>query len=137
MIYLVDIVAASNSEQVLEATPNKAAAIRPPTTHHENYQSLTKQTCRTLLEKQGWAHKWCSPMEPLTWPSKSRTAGSKLHTLCRYGILPENLPEAMNDRVEWRERVRDICAGGTTRWWWCLFQIIWFSLIQLEWKSHR
>ena len=29
--------AASNIEQVLEATPNKAAAVRPPTTHHENY----------------------------------------------------------------------------------------------------
>ena len=29
--------AASNIEQVLEATPHKAAAIRPPTTHHENY----------------------------------------------------------------------------------------------------
>ncbi len=24
---------------------------------------------------------------------------------------PEDLPEAMNDREEWRERVRDICAG--------------------------
>ena len=23
----------------LEATPHKAAAIRPPTTHHENYQN--------------------------------------------------------------------------------------------------
>ena len=23
-------------EQVLEATPHKAAAVRPPTTHHEN-----------------------------------------------------------------------------------------------------
>ena len=31
--------AASNIEQVLEATPHKAPAIRPPTTHHENYQS--------------------------------------------------------------------------------------------------
>ena len=31
--------AAINIEQVLEATPNKAAAVRPPTTHHENYQS--------------------------------------------------------------------------------------------------
>ena len=29
--------AASNVEQVQEATPHKAAAIRPPTTHHENY----------------------------------------------------------------------------------------------------
>ena len=31
--------AASNIEQVLEATPQKTAALRPPTTHHENYQS--------------------------------------------------------------------------------------------------
>ena len=29
--------AASNIEQVLEATPNKAPTIRPPTSHHENY----------------------------------------------------------------------------------------------------
>ena len=31
--------AASNIEQVLEATPHKTAVIRPPTTHHENYPS--------------------------------------------------------------------------------------------------
>ena len=30
---------------------------------------------------------------------------------------PEDLPEAMNDWEGWRERVRDICANGTTRWW--------------------
>ena len=29
--------AACNIEQVLEAAPHKAAAVRPPTTHHENY----------------------------------------------------------------------------------------------------
>ena len=27
---------------------------------------------------------------------------------------PENLPEVMNDREKWRERIRDIHAGGTT-----------------------
>ena len=31
---------------------------------------------------------------------------------------PEDLPEAMNDREVWRDRFRDIRAGGTTRWWW-------------------
>ena len=31
--------AASNIEQFLEATPHKAAGIRTPTTHHENYHS--------------------------------------------------------------------------------------------------
>ena len=30
----------------------------------------------------------------------------------------EDLPEAMNDREKWRERVRDIRAGGATWWWW-------------------
>ena len=31
--------AVSNNEQVLEAAPHKAAAVRPPSTHHENYPS--------------------------------------------------------------------------------------------------
>ena len=31
--------AASNIEQVLDAAPHKAAAVQPPTTHHENYAS--------------------------------------------------------------------------------------------------
>ena len=30
---------ASNIEQILEATPHKVAAVGPPITHHENYQS--------------------------------------------------------------------------------------------------
>ena len=36
------------------------------------------------------------------------------------GCSPEDLPEAMNDREKWRERVRDIRASGTTRWGWKL-----------------
>ena len=31
--------AATNIELVLEAAPDKAVAVRPPTTHHENYTS--------------------------------------------------------------------------------------------------
>ena len=27
---------------------------------------------------------------------------------------PEDQPEVMDDRKGWQERVRDICAGGTT-----------------------
>ena len=30
------------------------------------------------------------------------------------GCCPEDLPRAMNDREEWRERVRDIRATSTT-----------------------
>ena len=30
----------------------------------------------------------------------------------------EDFPGAVNDRDGWRERVREICAGGVTWWWW-------------------
>ena len=47
-----------------------------------------------------------------------RPARTYMQQLCEdMGCSPEDLPEAMNDREEWRERVRDIRAGGMT-WWW-------------------
>ena len=47
------------------------------------------------------------------WPARTY-----IQQLCEVtGCSPEDLPEVMNDREKWRERVRDICAGGTT--WWC------------------
>ena len=48
---LVFNVSASNIEQVLEVAVQKAAAVQPLTTHHENYPSYTNKTCGTLLEK--------------------------------------------------------------------------------------
>ena len=48
-----------------------------------------------------------------------RPARTYIQQLCEdTGCSPKNLPEAMNDREKWRERVRDICASGTTWWWW-------------------
>ena len=38
---------------------------------------------------------------------------------------PEGLPRAMNDREEWRERVRDIHATSATWWWWWLDKSTW------------
>ena len=47
-----------------------------------------------------------------------RSARTYIQQLCEdTGCSPEDLPEAMNDREKWQERVRDICASGTT-WWW-------------------
>ena len=34
------------------------------------------------------------------------------------GCSPEDLPEAINEREKWRERVRYIRARGMTWWWW-------------------
>ena len=40
-----------------------------------------------------------------------RPARTYIQQLCEdTGCCPEDLPRAMNDREEWRERVRDICA---------------------------
>ena len=53
-----------------------------------------------------------------------RPARTYIQLLCDdTGCNPEDLPEAMNDREKWRERVRDIRAGGTTWWreWWYNF----------------
>ena len=45
------------------------------------------------------------------WPAQTY-----IQQLCEdTGCSPEDLPEAMNDRERWRERVRDIHADGT-RW---------------------
>ena len=41
------------------------------------------------------------------------------------GCSPEDLPEAMNDREKWRERVRGIRASGTT--WWYHYQLSVFT----------
>ena len=48
-----------------------------------------------------------------------RPARTYIQQLCEdTGCSPEDLPEAMNDREKWRERVRDIRATSTTWWWW-------------------
>ena len=48
-----------------------------------------------------------------------RPARTYIQQLCEdTGCNPEDLPEAMNDREKWRERVKDIRAGGATWWWW-------------------
>ena len=48
-----------------------------------------------------------------------RPARTYFQQLCEdTGCSPEDLPESMNDREKWRERVRDIRASGMTRWWW-------------------
>ena len=58
-----------------------------------------------------------------------RPARAYIQQLCEdTGSSPEDQPEAMNDREKWRERVRDIRAGGMTWWWWWW----WWELIWLH-----
>ena len=51
-----------------------------------------------------------------------RPARAYIQQLCEdTGCCPEDLPEAMNDREMWRERVKDIRATSTTWWWWSIW----------------
>ena len=53
------------------------------------------------------------------WAKAGRPARTYIQQLCvDTGCSPENLPEAMDNRKGWRERVRDIRADGVTWWWW-------------------
>ena len=67
---------------------------------------------------------------------EGRPARTYIQQLCEdTGCSPEDLPEAMNDREKWRERVRDIRASGMTWWWfyWTLFiylhTVKWFQVL--------
>ena len=53
-----------------------------------------------------------------------RPARTYIQQLCEdTGCCPEDLPRVMNDREEWRERVRDIRAASTRWWWWWWHEI--------------
>ena len=102
-------------KQVLATTPHETPTIRTLAPHHKNYTSSTNQTRRTLLEKQGRAHKRCTPVDPHGCARVGRPARTYIQQLCEdTGCNLEDLPEAMNDREKWRETVRDIRAGGAT-----------------------
>ena len=57
-----------------------------------------------------------------------RPAWTYIQQLCEdIGCSPKDLPEAINDREDWRESVSDI---GTTWWWW------WNILLKLSVFTH-
>ena len=60
------------------------------------------------------------PWTPTYGRAKARQpARTYTQQLCEdTGCSSEELPEAMNDREKWQERIRDICARGMTWWWW-------------------
>ena len=67
-----------------------------------------------------------------------RPARTYIQQLCEdTGCNPEDLPKAMNDREKWRERVRDIGAGGTTWWWWWWWWWWWYACIQYTNRQTR
>ena len=99
-----------NYTRMLRAILNKSW--RQHTTRHQLYGHLPPIT-KTIQEN---VFLWT----PTHGRAKAgRPARTYIQQLCEdTGCCPEDLPEAMNDREKWRERVRDIRATSATWWWW-------------------
>ena len=106
-----------NYTRMLRAVLNKSWRQHP--TRHQLYGHLppitkTIQVRRTRHAGHCWRSKDELISDVLLWIPTYGCAKAR-RPLCEdTGCNPEDLPEAMNDREKWRERVRDIRAGGTT-----------------------
>ena len=117
-----------NYTRMLRSILNKSWQQHP--TRHQLYGHLppSMKTIQTRWTRHA-GHCWKSRDEcisdVLLWTSTygRAKAGRPTQTYIQQlyentGCGPEDLPEAMNDREKWRERIRDICPCGTTWWWW-------------------
>ena len=117
-----------NYTRMLQAILNKSWWQHP--TRHQLYGHLPPimKTIQVRWTRHA-GHCWTSRDElisdVLLWaPTHGRAkagwpARTYIQQLCEdMGCCPEDLPEAMNDREKWRERVRDIRATSMTWWWW-------------------
>ena len=117
-----------NYTRMLRAILNKSK--RQHSTKHQLYDHLppitkTIQVRRTRHAVYGWRSRDELISDVLLWtPSHGwAKAGRPARTYIQQlwedtRCSSEDLPEAMNDREELREKVRDIHASSTTWWWW-------------------
>ena len=120
-----------NYTRMLRAILNKSWQQHP--TRHQLYGHLppitkTNQVRRTRHAGHCWRSRDELIRDVLLWipthgrAKAGRPARTYIQQLCEdTGCCPEDLPRAMNDREEWRERVRDIRAASTIWWWWWWF----------------
>ena len=117
-----------NYTRMLRAILNKSW--RKHHTRNQLYGHLppitkTIQVRRTRHARHCWRSRDELISDVLLWTPKhgrakaGRPARTYIQQLCEdTGCCLEDLPEAMNDREKWRERVRDIRATNTKWWWW-------------------
>ena len=117
-----------NYTRMLRAILNKSWQQHP--TRHQLYGHLppitkTIQVRRTRHAGHCWRSRDELIRDVLLWipthgrGKAGRPARTYIQQLCEdTGCCPEDLPRAMNDREEWRERVRDIRATSAIWWWW-------------------
>ena len=127
-----------NYTRMLRAILNKSWQQHP--TRHQLYGHLPPITKSIQVRRTRHAgHCWRSRDElirdVLLWipthgrAKAGRPARTYIQQLCEdTGCCPEDLPRAMNDREEWRERVRDIRAASTIWWWWWWYMCVYICV---------
>ena len=130
-----------NYTRMLRAILNKSWRQHP--TRHQLYGHLppitkTIQVRRTRHTGHCWRSRDELIRDVLLWTpthgreKAGRPARTYIQQLCEdTGCCPEDLPRAMKDGEEWRERVRDIRATSATWWWWW-----WWFLSQTYFLSY-
>ena len=113
-----------NYTRILRAILKKSWRQHP--TRHQLYRHLspitkTIRVRRTRHAVHCWRNKDELISDVLRWTpayglaKAGRPARTYIQQLCEdTGCSPEDLPEAMNEREKWQERIRDIRASGTT-----------------------
>ena len=107
------------------SSTNQTCRTLHPTRHqlygHQPPITKTIQVRRTRHSGHCWRSRDERISDVILWTSThgrakaGRPARTYIQQLCEdMGCCPEDLPEAMNDREKWRERVRDIRATSTT-----------------------
>ena len=134
-----------NYTRMLRAILNKSWQQHP--TRHQLYSHLPPITKTIQVRRTRHAgHYWRSRDElirdVLLWiPTHGRAkAGRPAWTYIQQlredtGCCPEDLPRAMNDREEWRERVRDIRATSAIWWWW--WQVLYTAAVSWETRVYK
>ena len=109
----------SNYTKMLQAILNKSWKQHPTKQqlygHQPPITKAIKIRC-TIHAGHCWSSRDELISDVLSWsPShgRAKTARTYIQLLCAdTGCIPEDLPEAMDDRDGWREKVRDIRADG-------------------------
>ena len=135
-----------NYTRMPRAILNKSWRQHP--TRHQLYDHLppitkTIQVRRTRHAGHCWRSKDELISDVLLWTptygraKAGRPARTYIQQLCEdTGCCPEDLPEAMDVRKKWRERVRDIRATSTSWWWWWWYIYIYIYIyIYLMWTQ--
>ena len=130
-----------NDTRMLRAILNKPWRQHPTKQHlYGHLLPITKiiKVRRTRHAGHCWRSREELISDVLLWNSShdrakaGRPARTYKQQFCEdTGCSPEDLPDTMNDWEEWRERVRDIRAGGTARggWWWnCYYSCCFFCV---------